>query len=120
MSPFLQLPAAKMAGGGKDTTRKVSNPSAVLSNPKHFSLSQPEMFVSLSLSLGGSQVNIFTLIEVGDRPRVEVNSLQKGERLAGRGQQNNLAILEKRAFTVTRSIARAPTNQSIAGQMMRL
>jgi hypothetical protein len=71
--------------------------------------------LSLSLSLGGSQVNIFTLIEVGDRPQVEVNWLQKGERAAaaGRGQQNNLAMLEKRAFTVTRSIARTPANQSI-------
>ncbi len=76
--PFLQLP--------KWRAEKKTQPemSVVLSNPKHLYISQPEMFISLSLSLSllggvgggwGSQANTFT-----PTARVEVTLLQKGER----------------------------------------
>ncbi len=110
-------PAAGCQNGGRRKGRNpkcFSNPPAVLSNPKHFSLSLSlsTRNVCFSLSLGWwwwggwrSQTNTFK-----PTARVEVTSLPKGERLAGgRGQHNNLAASESRAFAVSR----APTNQSI-------
>ncbi len=76
----------ELLGAAFGTTRNVSNPSAVLSNPKHLYLSlNPKcLFLSLSLSGGeegglGSQANTFT-----PTARVEVTLLQKGERVRQR------------------------------------